>query len=414
MGRMRHQKCVLNHSAPSACHSDLTLDNFYVAAPRNQESRTGMPAAPPPQRIPGLHPSPCQDESRPRQLLSNPQHRDRQEVRGILPWSSCNDRTHHHRPAEPRPTRPASACPGRSPSASSTWPTSRSPTSPQQWQVHRRCSHQDYSRVRAPLVISKQHRYLNVDIDGTTDGWYRHNNQTPPHKVHEATKYIKPIVDSFTQALKPILKFRTAYQDTQQATTNAAHQLQKLQEEAAKHKQKLQEAGIDVTPTRKRASLQQPWKTTSPCRTTTRKKFPPPARRRSRSTPNPNAGQHQDQGGKLQGQPDQAPHTAIQCLFNALQQNVNIKPRHHEVMDNQHQEDHPRGHAPGLRPALREDAERPQRGQPKEANTPGDGHKMGTTLLVEGIRGRIGKNATTGHQRHHVLRFVKHSGHPES
>ena len=100
--------------------------------------------------------------------------------------------------------------------------------------------------------ISKQLRYLNVDIDGTRDEWYRHNNQTPPHKVHEGTKYIKPIVDSFTQALKPILKYRTTYQDTQQATTDAAHQLQELQEEAAKYKQKLQEAGIDTTPTRKR------------------------------------------------------------------------------------------------------------------------------------------------------------------
>ena len=85
---------------------------------------------------------------------------------------------------------------------------------------------------------------------------YKQQGQTPPHKVHEATKYIKPVVDVFIQAIKPVTKYRTTYQDTQQTTTEATHQLQELQEEAAKHKQKLQDAGIAVTPTRKRKASQ--------------------------------------------------------------------------------------------------------------------------------------------------------------
>ena len=49
----RNQKCGLNRSAPSASHNDLMLDNFYAAAPLNQQfssSATG-------QGHPGLHPS---------------------------------------------------------------------------------------------------------------------------------------------------------------------------------------------------------------------------------------------------------------------------------------------------------------------------------------------------------------------
>ena len=110
-----------------------------------------------------------------------------------------------------------------------SWPWRVWPSAPQQRQVHRCCITRTLAESVLLSEISKHLRDLNVDIDGTADEWYRQNNQTPPHKVHEATN-----------------------QDTQQATTDAAHQLQELQEEGAKYKQKLPEAGIDVTPASKR------------------------------------------------------------------------------------------------------------------------------------------------------------------
>ena len=56
----------------------------------------------------------------------------------------------------------------------------------------------------APLSqISKQLRDLYLDIDGTWTSSTNHKDR-PPHKVHEATKFIKPIVDIFIQAIKPV------------------------------------------------------------------------------------------------------------------------------------------------------------------------------------------------------------------
>ena len=139
-----------------------------------------------------------------------------------------------------------------------------------------------------------------------TDERYRFNNLTPPHKVHEATKYIKPIIDSFTEALKPILKYRTAYQDTQHATTDAAHQLQELPEEAAKYNQKLRTLE-DNLPVRDDDEEEVP--------TSSQKKpmvDPQPKRRRSTKTKEDNS---KDNLTKLLTQP-----------INVLQQNNNIKP----------------------------------------------------------------------------------------
>ena len=58
--------------------------------------------------------------------------------------------------------------------------------------------------------------------------------------------------------------------------------------------------------------------------------------------------QHQDQGGQLQRQPDQAPHTALQRPPAERKRKAPFEPHQHEVMGHQHQEDHPRGHTPGL------------------------------------------------------------------
>ena len=96
-------------------------------------------------------------------------------------------------------------------------------------------------------------REKKVDIDETVKAMHKDKSKrTIPDKTSEATKFIQPLVDVVIQQLQPCLA--TIDQTTVTTSSGDNKEFQDMQQDNAKLRQKLQQAGIPITPVKRKST----------------------------------------------------------------------------------------------------------------------------------------------------------------